>query len=361
MTLFPPSAGLNGRSRLIARWMVLSCGRRADSAPRRTGPAAGQARRAKGPPASRARRGPRRRLQARDRHRRPRRDLSNQGRGAVQLQGDEHLELPDRRPRPAPHQLARACARRPNGRRRSSPNGDCRTSTSRPGARSDAAGPTNASTRRWSSRRRFPLLAFPKAWTPGTNGPVTAEAVMVSIEKEEDFAKYQGKLARQARDGLAAPRIQVLLRVADAPLHRQGARRHVEAARRGGGGRRFGPGGPGGFGDAATAFRRKRMEFYVKEGVAAVLEMSPGDRGDNGAVRVQAFAQGEGSREVNGPTVVPQVVLSARTLRPAGAPDRQEDSGQDRARHQEQVRRHRPQQLQRRSPNFPARTRRTKS
>jgi hypothetical protein len=41
----------------------------------------------------------------------------------------------------------------------------------------------------------FQLLAFPKAWTPGTNGPVTAEAVMVSIEKEEDFAKYQGKLA----------------------------------------------------------------------------------------------------------------------------------------------------------------------
>ncbi len=68
---------------------------------------------------------------------------------------------------------------------------------------------------------------------------------------------------------------------------------------------------PGGFGDAATAFRRKRMEFYVKEGVAAVFEMSPGDRGDNGAVRVQSFAPGEGSREVNGPAVVPQVVVSA--------------------------------------------------
>jgi carboxypeptidase Q len=49
----------------------------------------------------------------------------------------------------------------------------------------------------------------------------------------------------------------------------------------------------------------------VKEGVAAVLEMSPGDRGDNGAVRVQAFSAGEGSREVNGPVVLPQVVLSA--------------------------------------------------
>ena len=63
------------------------------------------------------------------------------------------------------------------------------------------------------------------------------------------------------------------------------------AAVAGGGGRRFGPGGPGGFGEAATAFRRKRMEFYVKQGVAAIFEMSAAySRGDNGAVVVSAFA-----------------------------------------------------------------------
>lgn len=42
--------------------------------------------------------------------------------------------------------------------------------------------------------RHFPLIAYPKAWTPGTNGPVTAEAVYAKIEKDEDFNAYRGKL-----------------------------------------------------------------------------------------------------------------------------------------------------------------------
>jgi carboxypeptidase Q len=42
--------------------------------------------------------------------------------------------------------------------------------------------------------RHFPLIAYPKAWTPGTNGPVTAEAVYAKIEKEEDFGAFRGRL-----------------------------------------------------------------------------------------------------------------------------------------------------------------------
>src|SRR6202167_3627279 len=38
--------------------------------------------------------------------------------------------------------------------------------------------------------RDFPLIAYPKAWTPGTNGVVTADAVYAKIEKEDDFASY---------------------------------------------------------------------------------------------------------------------------------------------------------------------------
>src|SRR5436309_981861 len=44
------------------------------------------------------------------------------------------------------------------------------------------------------SPRPFPLIAYPKAWTPGTNGPVTAAAVLAPILKEEDIAKYRGQL-----------------------------------------------------------------------------------------------------------------------------------------------------------------------
>src|SRR6202166_2629420 len=42
--------------------------------------------------------------------------------------------------------------------------------------------------------RRFPLIAYPKAWTPGTNGPITGDTVFAKIEKEEDFAFYRGRL-----------------------------------------------------------------------------------------------------------------------------------------------------------------------
>jgi hypothetical protein len=40
-----------------------------------------------------------------------------------------------------------------------------------------------------------PLLAYAKAWTPGTNGVVTGKCMRVKIENKKDFDKYRGKLA----------------------------------------------------------------------------------------------------------------------------------------------------------------------
>jgi carboxypeptidase Q len=39
------------------------------------------------------------------------------------------------------------------------------------------------------------LLAYPKAWTPGTNGIVQGKCIRAIIDKKEDFDKYKGKLA----------------------------------------------------------------------------------------------------------------------------------------------------------------------
>jgi hypothetical protein len=39
-----------------------------------------------------------------------------------------------------------------------------------------------------------PLIASPKAWTPGTNGPIKGKVILVNAEKEEDFAQYKGKV-----------------------------------------------------------------------------------------------------------------------------------------------------------------------
>ncbi|MDR1727962.1 MAG: M28 family peptidase [Acidobacteriota bacterium] len=39
-----------------------------------------------------------------------------------------------------------------------------------------------------------PLIGFPLAWTPGTDGPVTAEAVWTPLRSDADFEKYRGTL-----------------------------------------------------------------------------------------------------------------------------------------------------------------------
>ena len=40
----------------------------------------------------------------------------------------------------------------------------------------------------------IPLYALPKAWTPGTNGPVKGEVIRAKVDKEEDFEKLRGTL-----------------------------------------------------------------------------------------------------------------------------------------------------------------------
>ena len=42
--------------------------------------------------------------------------------------------------------------------------------------------------------RYSPIIAYPKAWSSGTNGKITGNAVIVQILSQSDFAKYRGKL-----------------------------------------------------------------------------------------------------------------------------------------------------------------------
>ena len=42
--------------------------------------------------------------------------------------------------------------------------------------------------------RSFPIIAYPKAWSPGTKGVVKGEAVLLDVKTEADLAKYKGKL-----------------------------------------------------------------------------------------------------------------------------------------------------------------------
>jgi carboxypeptidase Q len=143
--------------------------------------------------------------------------------------------------------------------------------------------------------RAYPLIAYPKAWTPGTNGPVTAEAVIAVIASEKDFDAFRGKLRGKFVLGTA---------MRDVPAHFEApGRRFTDAdlaelsKQPEGRGR-----GRGNF-QAEQAFNRKRTQFWIDEGVAAVLDIS---RGDGGTL----FVQSGGSRDPKDPPSPPQVVLA---------------------------------------------------
>jgi carboxypeptidase Q len=145
--------------------------------------------------------------------------------------------------------------------------------------------------------RGYPLIGYPKAWTPGTNGQVTGDAVVALINEEKDFAEFKGKLrgkfvlAMPMRD--VAPHFDVQgKRYTDAEL--------ADLAKQPPAGGR----GRGNFGGGQD-FNRRKTQFWIDEGVAAVLDFS---RGDGGTVFVQG-PQGV-SRDPKGPAQPAQVTLT---------------------------------------------------
>ncbi len=125
----------------------------------------------------------------------------------------------------------------------------------------------------------MPLIGYPKAWSSGTTGVVTAEVVRPLIANAQDAEQWRGKLrgkivltqpAREVRmlDGRIVLRMtdkeieEALTPPASAPAGRAGG---AGAARAGGAGR-----------GAAAAPAFNVTEFYQSEGVVALF-----DRGSN--------------------------------------------------------------------------------
>jgi hypothetical protein len=150
------------------------------------------------------------------------------------------------------------------------------------------------------SPRPFPLIAYPKAWTPGTSGPVTADAVLALILKEEDIAKFRGQLKGKFVLTAAIPENPERFepqahRYTDAELTDL-ATQPVPAAN---------------VEDRAAQFRAQRdlnlkiQKFLVEEGAAAWIEPS---RGDDGTVFVQ---QGGGRDKEKDPPAPPRIAIAS--------------------------------------------------
>jgi carboxypeptidase Q len=144
-----------------------------------------------------------------------------------------------------------------------------------------------------------PLIAYPKAWTPGTNGLVRGEAIRVDIATEEDIEKYRGKL--KGMFVLVQPEREVEAHFTpDATRYTDEELEEIALMPEPGQKRRF-MRRPGGF--PSRALRRKINEFYVTEGVAAVLEPS---RGEDGTI----FVSSGGDQDENAPPVPPQAAVA---------------------------------------------------
>jgi carboxypeptidase Q len=146
--------------------------------------------------------------------------------------------------------------------------------------------------------RAYPLIAYPKAWTPGTNGPVTGEAVAAVINDDKDLASFKGKL--RGKFVLSMPMRDVLPHF-EAQGHRYTDAELAAEAKEPEPGRGRGRGR----GNFDQSFARRRTQFWIDEGVAAVLDFS---RGDDGTVFVQS-PQGV-SRDPKGTPQPAQVTLA---------------------------------------------------
>jgi hypothetical protein len=162
------------------------------------------------------------------------------------------------------------------------------------------------------------LIGFPLAWTPGTNGPVTAEAVLAPLHSEADFAKYKGKLKGKIvlifdpRE-LAMHTEPEAHRLTDAEID---ARTQTpDPSRNGfGGGARAGAAAPrpGEFTPASLStaapsgriLRNKVNTFLKEEGVAVAL--TPGYNGDGGTI----FASYGGSQDPKDPVGPPMAAIT---------------------------------------------------
>jgi hypothetical protein len=166
----------------------------------------------------------------------------------------------------------------------------------------------------------IPLIAYPKAWSPGLASPLTADVVYFDAKTEADFDKFKGKL--NGKIVLTGPMRDVtahfdplgtrlnekeLLTLADAPEPRPGGNRNFQI--------------PPQF-RAAAELAAAKMRFFQSEGAAVLIDPS---RGDGGTMFVQSAQVPAPPRDPNAtvanfrgtppydksaPKVTPQLVLA---------------------------------------------------
>ena len=178
-----------------------------------------------------------------------------------------------------------------------------------------------------------PIIGFPLAWTPGTNGPITAEAMWAPIHSKDDFPKYKGKLKGKIVliYDPAPLKLHTTAEAQPSPSDEEIEARAASGAPRGGGeggGRRGAngasadrdPSGRGRPGEGTWEYTptslalaeeknhelRKELNAFLKEEAPAVV-LTPGYNGDGGTI----FSTYGGSEDPKDPIPPPMVAIAA--------------------------------------------------
>ncbi|MCX6572310.1 MAG: M20/M25/M40 family metallo-hydrolase [Candidatus Aminicenantes bacterium] len=147
----------------------------------------------------------------------------------------------------------------------------------------------------------MPLIAFPKAWTPGTNGVLKGNAVLLNVKKPADLDKYKGKLKDAIVLTQAAQDIPISFDPVASRLSDEDLKKLVLAAE---------PGARSPYTArmeemmAQQQLQQAVTKFLQAEGAGVVLEPSRG--GKDGTV----FVASGGSRTKGAPMPLPTVVVA---------------------------------------------------
>jgi hypothetical protein len=149
-----------------------------------------------------------------------------------------------------------------------------------------------------------PLIGFPLAWSPGTNGPISGEPMMVTLANDADLAKYKGQL--KGKILLTQPPRELAIstnpwgrRLTDSDL--------IDLSKAPDPGNvRFGPRPPGApTPEQAREFQKKLSQFLHDEQPLAVIRA-----GNNPSEDGIVFGQAAGSRDVKDPVPPTTVALT---------------------------------------------------
>jgi len=158
----------------------------------------------------------------------------------------------------------------------------------------------------------MPIIGVPVAWTGGTNGPVTGEAILAQIQTAADMETFHGKLAGKyvltsAVPELAFPTTPLASRYTPEQLSELSTEL-IPTGAAGGRGGRGGAAGRGGRAGATNpeefrALQEKMRSFFKDEKVAGTLTAN--ERGQSGTLF------GGGAQNRMDTTNVPQISITA--------------------------------------------------